>query len=255
MKSAPPVPVAHLAQVFSSIQGEGPWVGSRTLFVRFAGCSLRCAWCDEPEALGRAAVCRVEHTAGRGDYREIPNPVSSPQLNRLLAGLVRRGGRHPFLSLTGGEPLEQHEFLQGWLPSLRRKFRIYLETGGVLPKSLKQVLPWVDVVSMDMKLPSSAKTGEFWDEHLEFLRAASHKEAYVKVVVTADTERLEVLKCALLTRRVDPAIPFVIQPVTPFGAVREAPEAPLLVDLQRECLRLLKDVRVIPQIHKPLGLR
>ena len=41
---------SYLSEVFSSIQGEGLYVGDRHLFVRFAGCNLNCQYCDTPDS-------------------------------------------------------------------------------------------------------------------------------------------------------------------------------------------------------------
>ncbi|MGE4653124.1 MAG: 7-carboxy-7-deazaguanine synthase QueE, partial [Myxococcota bacterium] len=52
--------LANLVEVFSSIQGEGPHVGASTVFVRFGGCDLRCAWCDSPHTWLPSKRCRLE---------------------------------------------------------------------------------------------------------------------------------------------------------------------------------------------------
>ena len=37
---------AKIAEIFDSIQGEGPYIGYRQLFIRFCGCNLLCDYCD-----------------------------------------------------------------------------------------------------------------------------------------------------------------------------------------------------------------
>ena len=67
---------ANLVEIFSSIQGEGPDVGSATLFVRFGGCDLRCCWCDSVYTWQPATECRIETARGSGQWRTLPNPLS-----------------------------------------------------------------------------------------------------------------------------------------------------------------------------------
>ncbi|MFP6579885.1 MAG: radical SAM protein, partial [Myxococcota bacterium] len=52
---------------------------------------------------------------------------------------------------------------------------------------------------------------------------------------------------------VSPEIPLVVQPVTPFGPVRESPAAKSLIRWARLCRAQLSDVRVIPQTHRLYG--
>jgi organic radical activating enzyme len=37
---------AKIKEIFTSIQGEGPYIGVKQLFVRFCGCNLMCEYCD-----------------------------------------------------------------------------------------------------------------------------------------------------------------------------------------------------------------
>jgi len=241
---------ARLVEIFSSVQGEGPRVGERMTFIRFESCDLRCRWCDTTESFGVHKTYRVEKTPFLGDWELKPNPVSEAKMTEWTDHFSS-----PMTSLTGGEPLQQVDFLEGWLPSVSPRHRFLLETGGFLPGALERLVPWIHTVSMDFKLPSSARTGEFWKEHERFLRVAIRcKECYVKAVVTEDTSD-EDLNIALdLILSVDPKIPMILQPASPTKTFRAVPTAKRLGRLHDLARSRLPGVRVIPQVHKMLGV-
>jgi len=143
--------------------------------------------------------------------------------------------------------------------------RILLETHGLAVAALERVIDAVDVVSMDWKLaseveradhPRGAGREEFHAEHAAFLRVALRApETYVKVVVTPATRDEELEALAHHLAAVDPAVPLVIQPVTPRGSVKASPPAAQLLAWQAQLERQLRDVRVIPQTHPGLGVR
>jgi organic radical activating enzyme len=104
--------------------------------------------------------------------------------------------------------------------------------------------------------PRGAAREEFHAEHAAFLRIALRAgETYVKVVVTPATRDEELDALAQHLAAVDPAVPLVIQPVTPRGPVKESPPAAQLLAWQARLERQLRDVRVIPQTHPGLGIR
>jgi 7-carboxy-7-deazaguanine synthase len=240
---------ANLIEIFSSYQGEGPYVGRPMTFLRFQDCALSCSYCDTPASFEKHAQFRVEAPPRSESFELYSNPVDGPSLTRLLDSF-----QDSFLSLTGGEPLQHADFLASWLPELPKRSRILLETNGVLPAALAKVLPWVDVVSMDFKLPSVTGMRAYWKEHREFLRLARGKEVYVKLVVSQPTDLEELREAVALVETEAPEAPFILQPVTPYGPVREE----ILQDRLREIFELskrrLKDVRVIPQVHPRLGI-
>ena len=105
--------------------------------------------------------------------------------DEILIGLLLEIELHAELVDLASNALEgfaQALFRLEFIAALKkRKFRTYLETAGVHPKALASVARHVDVVSMDMKLPSA--TGKvFWKEHGAFLRAGRGK-IFVKVVI------------------------------------------------------------------------
>lgn len=240
---------AALVEVFSSWQGEGTHVGEPQVFVRFQDCELSCRFCDTPQSFVDNPHCRVEDPPFSKRFRQIPNPLSVPQLNEILAGFD-----DPTLSVTGGEPLQKTAFLKEWLPTIHPRFRVLLETAGVHWQELAEVLEYIDIVSMDLKLPSSTGMRDYWKEHEAFLRMACVKEVYVKAVVTAQTTAEDIQKGRDLVSAVDPKIPFILQPATPFAHFRAAPTLQQMADWQRLVRQTLADVRIIPQVHKQLGI-
>lgn len=241
---------APLIEVFTSFQGEGPYVGYPQLFIRFAGCNLRCRYCDTPVTAGESA--RIEVTAGRGDFRLLPNPVSAQRLLPFVRGAPR--WLHSW-SLTGGEPLLYPAFLRELLSAARSaSIKIYLETNGTLHEALTEVIDLVDIIAMDIKLPSSSGLPPLWTRHREFLAVAKQKQVFVKVVIGKETEEDEIEIAASLVASVAAGTPFILQPVSGPAGV-EVISTEHLFKLYRRACGYLGNVRVIPQVHKAAGWR
>jgi 7-carboxy-7-deazaguanine synthase len=240
---------ALIDEVFSSVQGEGLRIGERHIFVRFQGCNIRCSYCDTPEAIQpNADICRAQRSVTSFAHEDMPNPVTVDRLSYLCSRLVIPGHTRPVLSLTGGEPLLHQDFLSAWLPKMRPAFRIYLETNGIRFDALQQVIEFIDVVSMDFKLPSATGLRPFWEEHRKFLAISRGKECFVKAVMTRETTKEEIVLAAGIISHLDPSIPFILQPATGYAA----PPPAMLLAFQETALGILGDVRVIPQVHKML---
>ncbi len=237
-----------LREIFSSIQGEGPYVGCRHLFVRFVGCNLACAYCDTPREV--PMKCRVEMKPGTGNFVTIPNPLTPEEVGVLISGL--NVARHHAVSLTGGEPLLNPDFIRELIPLLHGAHRgIYLETNGTLVEELEAVVDLVDVISMDIKLPTATGMEALWEVHRRFLQIARTKEVILKAVVAAETPPEEVLAAAELARTAGSVL--ILQPVTG-RAPEESPAPAELLKLQARALEITGDVRVIPQVHRLCGM-
>jgi organic radical activating enzyme len=252
----------NLVEIFASAQGEGLHVGASTIFVRLGECDLRCSWCDSPGTWLPAKRWRYETGPGTADFVEHANPASLSQVEDALEQLDAKSYR--FVSVTGGEPLLQVESVEAIARIVREMgSRTLLETHGLAVGAMERVAPLIDVVSMDWKLakdvrwaaePEAGEDVSFDSRHEAFLIAAlQHCEVYVKVVVTAQTTTEELESVARQVASVDASVPLVLQPVTPTAKVREAPTASQMLPHMRECERILKDVRLIPQTHKVYG--
>ena len=102
----------HLIELYKSVQGESSFAGLPCIFVRLAGCNLRCAWCDS------------EYTfAGGKPYTEdeIVSQIESLAPCRLI-------------EFTGGEPmLQARELLPLMDRLLAANYTLMIETSGERP--------------------------------------------------------------------------------------------------------------------------
>ncbi|HTX64136.1 MAG TPA: 7-carboxy-7-deazaguanine synthase QueE [Opitutaceae bacterium] len=168
-----------VAEIFHSIQGEGELAGLPSVFVRTAGCNLRCAWCDTPYASWR------------------PEGTAMP-VEAVVAAVLRHPARH--VVLTGGEPMIAPEIatLAASLRDLGRHLTI--ETAAtVAPGGIA-----CDLASLSPKLLNSApdpRQHAAWRRKHEALRwqpavVRAWLDAYacqLKFVVTqpGDVEEIE----------------------------------------------------------------
>ncbi len=225
----------RIVEVFSSLQGEGLCLGQRHVFVRLAGCSLRCRYCDSAQA----------------QPLDAGQTWPSQRVEAAIEGFLAER-THEAIAWTGGEPLLQARALApvlGW--AHQRGVKNLLETNGTLPEEFQKLEPLCDMVAVDIKLPSATGV-ESWSQHLEFLRVAPAK-VFVKVVLTARTTPAEWRQVIRLMQEASPDIPLVVQPATACGGEEPAPAETAVLFL-RQAAALLKDVRLIPQWHPLWGL-
>lgn len=123
------MPTLRIAEVFTSIQGEGSWVGVPSVFVRVSGCNLRCVWCDTPYASWNP----------EGEVRTVESIV-----NEVTASPASH------VVVTGGEPMlfEPVEALTHALKQLGKT--ITIETAGTVFRDLP-----CDLMSISPKLAHS----------------------------------------------------------------------------------------------------
>ena len=162
------------------------------------------------------------------------------------------------MSITGGEPLLHPGAVRAVAEAARGLgLRAHLETGGHRPAELVSVLDALDFVSPDLKLESATGQPTPWAAHQAAYEALARagKALAVKSVVAAATTASEIAEAARFVHRHLPDAPFVLQPVTPFGAVEEAPAATHLLGLHAAAHAVHPRVVVIPQVHRFLGVR
>ena len=227
---------AKILEIFQSIQGEGEYAGAPQVFVRFFECHMHCAWCDTPHSIGDTTR----------NFKE----MSLAQVSAEVKNLWRNCHS---VSLTGGEPLLQKDFIRELLPYFKKnKMPAYLETSGVLYQELSEVIDGVDIVAMDFKLPSSTQCRAYWPEHEAFLKIARAKDLFIKAVISSRTKISDVETAVQLLEKIDPHILFILQPN--YFEMRSGVMEKCLA-FQNYCAKYLKNVRIMPQMHKIMKLR
>ncbi len=219
-----------IAEIFKSIQGEGIYFGEKQLFVRFFGCNLKCRFCDTP----------LNH------FKEY-----SP--DELFLELQALAPDFRSISFTGGEPLLQKDFLKSIMKlTSKYNYKNFLDTNGTLPNALAEVIGHVDIVSMDIKLPSSTGEKSFYEEHKKFLEISSEKELLIKIVICNSTLENELRETVNLIKEKSKYAVLVLQPnsLEDKSLTHEK-----LAYFKQICIAADIVTCVIPQMHKIINVR
>lgn len=223
--------IARISEIFKSVQGEGIYTGREQLFVRFFGCNISCSFCDTPLK----------------SFREYTK-------SELKEEILPYAGSFHSLCLTGGEPLCQADFIPGFLNEIESLgLRVYLETNGILFPELAKVIDLIDIIAMDFKLDSSAGCGDYLPQHEEFLKIASQKEVFIKIVICRQTCFEEIKRAARIIHRIKPDMAVVLQPNW-FELDHAIFEKMRLVKEMLEASGLA-NVKILVQAHKFSGVK
>ena len=218
--------MTKIKEIFTSIQGEGPFIGYKQLFIRFCGCNLNCRYCDTDFDLNDAK----EYT-----------------IDELLEISAANIDCHS-VSLTGGEPLIHSKFL---LPFVKQtSLPVYLETNGTLYNNLEEIIDYITFVSADIKLPSTTGEPAKWEEHDKFFQIAKSKYLFAKAVFSKDVTEEEILTMCELCKKHN--IELILQPM--MRGKELSVDSEFMQRTLNSCLKIYTKVRLIPQVHKFLDV-
>ena len=232
----------RLFEIFTSVEGEGILYGTKTLFVRLAGCPFTCFYCDTIESLPL----------------DSGTEYSIEEANQLIDTNLKNQTYK--VNFTGGDPLIQHEAVALLAKHIQTKnIRTYLESSCFDIDRFNHVLPFMDIVKIEFK----TKDSDFVDsKHYEKLiihamkclesSINANKITYIKIVVSSKTQLNEFKKLVddifniISKENIDG---FVIQPT--YGI--SEPSLDLLLNLYDVVFPYYIDVKVVPQLHKFIG--
>jgi 7-carboxy-7-deazaguanine synthase len=147
----------HLIELYKSVQGESSFAGLPCIFVRLAGCNLRCSWCDS------------EYTFTGG------KPFTEDQIVAEIETLAPCR----LIEFTGGEPmLQARELLPLMERLLAENYTLMIETSGERP--LAEVPKAVHKI-VDVKCPGAGSAANSF--RLENLDALTENDE-VKFVIS-----------------------------------------------------------------------
>lgn len=219
---------AKISEIFKSYQGEGLWQGRPQVFVRFFGCNLNCQFCDTKQ-----------------------NYYQTMQLEQVVKTIDSFKNFHS-VSLTGGEPLFQINFIQELIRHLKRNGKIiYLETNGTLHKNLAKIVDCLDMISMDFKFPSSTGRPSLWQEHENFIKVAKNTNFFIKAVIGKNTTIKDLDKALMIIKKNNPDSCLILQPENP----EEENLKDKLITFKKRCTDRAVSVKIVSQLHKKLGIK
>ncbi|MCL2145293.1 MAG: 7-carboxy-7-deazaguanine synthase QueE [Endomicrobia bacterium] len=237
---SPPLKVP-VYEIFFSYQGEGLYTGLPQIFVRFAGCNIKCGYCDT------AYSVKISDKAYYMSAQDLLKQIKKIYKDNKKSFSFGK----PSVALTGGEPLIHAGFLKYFLPMLRKEgFCAYLETNATMPERLKKILKFCGIVSMDFKFASDCGKS-FWKKHEEFLKIAKNK-VFIKCVITNKTKFAEIQKSVSIIKKISKNTHLILQPSA------DKRSRPKLADIYRfysYAQKQLPNIHLMAQMHKVYGMR
>lgn len=208
--------------------------------MRFAKCNLDCDYCDTPHKR-ESKFCIVN---GKKKILKNADDIANEIKNLYTKDVFS-------ISLTGGEPLIYTTLIR----QIGNKVNtpLYLETNSTLPKKAEEIKDIITYAACGIKL----NYPKFYNNSLETIKILNRSlkpgNLFIKVVITKDLDAADIEMLAKDIKDINENIPLVLQPQT--GIKWDNTYKNTLLIMSETACNFLKDVRIIPQLHKFLGFK
>lgn len=212
-----------IQEIFYTIQGEGPFSGQPSVFIRTAGCNLKCYWCDT----------------------DFESSSWSPSLDELVEQVnAIRPPVCDLIVLTGGEPFRQNicPFVEAMLG---QGLRVQIETAGTL---------WVDLPETpNLTIVCSPKTRQLHTKLIPRLSALKYVLSTGEIDLgdglPAMSTQIPDKPMRLYRAERSQNVPIYVMPRDDQDIERNARNAALCADVA-----MRHGYRLCLQVHKLIGL-
>lgn len=232
----------QISEIFTSIEGEGIFFGTKTMFIRFSGCHLKCYWCDTTYAL----PMNSGETYSIDKAKKLIEKNIQPNIYKV--------------NFTGGEPLIQYKALKELAKFVkeRKNLTTYIESSCYDSNRFNEILQYIDICKIEFKtIDSNAVDAIHYDKllknELECLRLGleKNKVTYIKIVISDSTKIIEfedmIEKIFKNLNNIEKKLAgFIIQPTSKINE----PTVEKCLEFYDKVYPFYKEVRVIPQLHK-----
>ena len=228
----------QLSEIFTSIEGEGILFGTKTMFVRMAGCHLKCYWCDTGYALAMNSG----------------NTYSIAEVKKIIKEQLQNNTYK--INFTGGEPLIQYEAVKDLAKFIKEELglRTYIESSCYDIDRFNKIIPYIDICKIEFKTKDSQAVDIKHYRYLLKTAIQNKKITFIKIVVSNSTsieELNELIEIIFNTIKPEELAGFIIQPTTNINE----PTVDRLLQFYDLIYPRYNEVRIIPQLHKIIGAR
>jgi organic radical activating enzyme len=231
----------YLSEVFCSLQGEGVNIGIPQIFIRFAGCNLKCTYCDTAYSWDIfKSKCNLFGTF-------LKNPIHIDKLIETVEKKIKIG--YKWISLTGGEPLLQYSFVKNFVKKIKKRHQLHiqLETNGTHLEKICDVLSLIDHITVTLKRNATDI------ETLKKIISRFSGKISLKIMIERNTQEEEIRQALRFIKKTNHKIPLIFQPLSAKGKVSKyniTKSIKLYLSFRKKLEPHITSLRVIPQMHK-----